>query len=93
MDSNCTYFFGIANNAYSNFNSDRYKFKDLLVLAALALSVCIVIQVFGFEFFGNLIGGTDGILFAIMGVVALLTFSSAIIVLRKIDKGMESSNV
>ena len=71
----------------------RYKFKDLLVLAALALSVCIVIQVFGFEFFGNLIGGTDGILFAIMGVVALLTFSSAIIVLRKIDKGMESSNV
>ena len=71
----------------------RYKFKDLLVLAALALSVCIVIQVFGFEFFGNLIGGTDGILFAIMGVVALLTFSSAVIVLRKIDKGMESSNV
>ena len=45
------------------------------------------------EFFGNLIGGTDGILFAIMGIVALLTFSSAIIVLRKIDKGMESSNV
>jgi len=72
----------------------RYKFKDLLVLVALALSVCIVIQVFGFEFFGNLIGGTtDGILFAIMGVVALLTFSSAVIVLRKIDKSMESSNV
>ena len=71
----------------------RYKFKDLLVLATLAFSVCIVIQVFGFEFFGNLIGGTDGILFAIMGIVALLTFSSAIIVLRKIDKGMESSNV
>ena len=71
----------------------RYKFKDLLVLAALALSVCIVIQVLGFEFFGNLIGGADGILFAIMGVVALLTFSSAVIVLRKIDKGMESSNV
>ena len=71
----------------------RYKFKDLLVLAALALSVCIVIQVFGFEFFGNLIGGADGILFAIMGIVALLTFSSAGIVLRKIDKGMESSNV
>ena len=66
----------------------RYKFKDLLVLATLAFSVCIVI-----EFFGNLIGGTDGILFAIMGIVALLTFSSAIIVLRKIDKGMESSNV
>ena len=71
----------------------RYKFKDLLVLATLAFSLCIVIQVFGFEFFGNLIGGTDGILFAIMGIVALLTFSSAIIVLRKIDKGMESSNV
>ncbi len=71
----------------------RYKFKDLLVLATLAFSACIVIQVFGFEFFGNLIGGTDGILFAIMGIVALLTFSSAIIVLRKIDKGMESSNV
>lgn len=71
----------------------RYKFKDLLVLVTLAFSACIVIQVFGFEFFGNLIGGTDGILFAIMGIVALLTFSSAIIVLRKIDKGMESSNV
>ncbi|MQG18177.1 MAG: DUF2157 domain-containing protein [SAR202 cluster bacterium] len=71
----------------------RYKFKDLLVLATLAFSVCIVIQVFGFEFFGNLIGGTDGILFAIMGIVALLTFSYAIIVLRKIDKSMESSNV
>ena len=71
----------------------RYKFKDLLVLATLAFSACIVIQVFGFEFFGNLIGGTGGILFAIMGIVALLTFSSAIIVLRKIDKGMESSNV
>ena len=71
----------------------RYKFKDLLVLAVTALSICIVIQVLGFEVFGDLIGITEGILFAIMGVIALLTFSYAVIVLRKIDKGMELSNV
>ena len=70
-----------------------HKLKDMWSLAAIVLSGCIMIEVWGFKMISKSFGQFDASMFLIMGLMTLGVFTGAIAYLRKVASGMESNNV
>jgi len=68
----------------------RYRIPDMWSLAAVILSVCVIIEVGGFKILSEMLDRTESIMFFLMGMMTLCVFTSAIIYLRKTAQEMEA---
>lgn len=71
----------------------RYKRPDMWALAAVALSVCITIEVAAFRVLMEMPNRPGALAFLLIGLMTLGIFTGAIIYLRKVAKEVEMSRV
>lgn len=68
----------------------RYKVQDILSLAVVIFSLCIIAETIGFKILSEMSRKADEAMFLIMGFMTLGIFTAAIIYLRNVSKQMEA---
>lgn len=71
----------------------RYKVKDMWSLAAITLSVCIIVEALGLKILAEMLDDILFFMFLLMGLMTLCVFTFAVIYLRKIMEALEVDHV
>lgn len=71
----------------------RYKMKDMWSLAAIILSVCIILESLGLKILAEMLDDILFFMFLLMGLMTLCIFTFAVIYLRKIMEVLEVDHV
>ena len=71
----------------------RFKIGDMLPLAAVALSVCIILEAGAVRVIAEAFDGAEIVMFFLMGLATLGIFTSAVIYLRKVVAIVEAEHV
>lgn len=71
----------------------RYKIKDMWSLAAITLSVCIIVEALGLKILAEMLDDILFFMFLLMGLMTLCVFTFAVISLRKIMEILEVDHV
>ena len=71
----------------------RYKTQDMWSLAAIVLSVCIIVEAAGLKIMAEIFNDVDFFMFLLMGGMTLGIFTVAVIYLRKIIDVFEVGHV
>ncbi len=71
----------------------RFKFRDMWPLAAIALSLCIILETLVLDFLVMNFEDTEVLMFGLMGLATIAIFSLAVLYLRRIISVMEAKHV
>ena len=71
----------------------RFRFRDMWPLAAIALSLCIILETLVLDFLARSLEDTEILMFLLMGLATIGIFSLAVLYLRRIVTVMEAGRV
>lgn len=71
----------------------RFKFPDMWPLAAIALSLCVILETLALDFLARSLEDAEILMFLLMGLATIGIFSLAVLYLRRIVTVMEAGRV